>query len=285
MATNAPAPVNPELVIRKLSESTTIFSCPFARGGLVPFGGRSTAIKLQDGNVWLIASHPLDPDTLTTLNNLGPTKFIVSPDREHNIFLQQYINAYPEAQVFVPLGVKENWQKKGQTSLINRITFTFGQGKGDPFPALTNGEILSADFGKAHGNEDVSRFMSISELEPHAETRFFSRGMQIAFLHVPSKTLIQADLLFNLPPDEQYSKSSKKSTAFLASNLLRPGTTGHKRLAWYLMGKDKKVMAQQAKVISAWDFDRMIPCHGNVMESGAKAAWNSTYDWYINGKK
>ncbi|KDE08603.1 hypothetical protein MVLG_01065 [Microbotryum lychnidis-dioicae p1A1 Lamole] len=261
MATNAPAPVNPELVIRKLSESTTIFSCPFARGGLVPFGGRSTAIKLQDGNVWLVASHPLDPDTLTTLNNLGPTKFIISPDREHNIFLKQYIDAYPEAQVFVPLGVKENWQKKGENSLINRITFTFGQGKGDPFPALTNGEILSADFGKAHANEDV------------------------AFLHVPTKTLIQADLLFNLPPDEQYSKSTKKSTAFLATNLLRPGTIGHKRLVWYLMGKDKKVMTEQAKVVSAWDFDRMIPCHGNVMESGAKAAWNSTYNWYINGKK
>jgi hypothetical protein len=76
--------------------------------GVVPFGGRSvsagranglmfirgrfvqadlshrfrpfpaqTAVKLQDGSVWLAASHPLTPSTLQTLSELGPIKHIV----------------------------------------------------------------------------------------------------------------------------------------------------------------------------------------------------------------
>jgi len=47
---------------------------PFARIGLMTFGGRSTAIKMKDGGVWLLASTPLDEETKTTLNNLGPVR-------------------------------------------------------------------------------------------------------------------------------------------------------------------------------------------------------------------
>lgn len=32
-----------------------------------------------------------------------------------------------------------------------------------------------------------------------------------------------------------------------------------------------------SKLVAAWDFDRMIPCHGDVMETGAKKAWTDTY--------
>jgi hypothetical protein len=44
-------------------------------------------------------------------------------------------------------------------------------------------------------------------------------------------------------------------------------------------------MSKNAKLVSAWDFDRIIPCHGDVITAGAKEAWNSTYEWHINGKK
>lgn len=47
---------------------------PFARFGLFPVGGRSTAIQLQAGGVWILASTPLDAETKTTLDKLGPVK-------------------------------------------------------------------------------------------------------------------------------------------------------------------------------------------------------------------
>lgn len=82
MSTNAPAPVNPALVvrlfglgrspvaasgvrgkhlcgwltrvftqIRKIGPGITIFSVPFARGGVIPFGGRSVGRLVAWGSV------------------------------------------------------------------------------------------------------------------------------------------------------------------------------------------------------------------------------------------
>ena len=47
---------------------------PFTRFGILPLGGRSTAIKLSSGDVWVLASTPLDEPTKTKLDELGPVK-------------------------------------------------------------------------------------------------------------------------------------------------------------------------------------------------------------------
>lgn len=47
---------------------------PFSRFGYIPFGGRSTAIKLSDGGVWVLASTPLEAETKTEIDKLGPVK-------------------------------------------------------------------------------------------------------------------------------------------------------------------------------------------------------------------
>ena len=50
-------------------------SRPFARFGVWPVGGRSTAIKLRSGGVWVLASTPLDAETKAKLQELGPVKY------------------------------------------------------------------------------------------------------------------------------------------------------------------------------------------------------------------
>lgn len=47
---------------------------PFARFGVIPFGGRSTAIRLPSGGVWVLASTPLGAQTKAKLDELGPVK-------------------------------------------------------------------------------------------------------------------------------------------------------------------------------------------------------------------
>ncbi|KAK4046668.1 hypothetical protein OIO90_006480 [Microbotryomycetes sp. JL221] len=259
---NAPAPENPELVIRKLSDKITIFSAPFARFGLIPIGGRSTAIKLDDGSLWIVASTALTPSTLSTLQEMstgGPgVRHLIAIDREHNMFVPQYAKAFPDAKLYVPTGVKENWDKAGgdKKQLSDKVAFVFGQGQGDPFDSVTNGEIKSIDFGKSHGNEDI------------------------AFLHTPTKTLIQADLMFNLPPTEQYSKSSKRSWFPLLSSQFTADGAGHKRLL-NMIAKDKTEYSKCAKAVSAWDFDAIIPCHGEVITTGGKGIWNNLYAKFL----
>lgn len=65
-------------VVRSVTDSIATFSRPFARGGVVPIGGRSTAVKLRGpdgkGGVWLLASTPLDDDTRKKLEEMGSVK-------------------------------------------------------------------------------------------------------------------------------------------------------------------------------------------------------------------
>lgn len=67
---------------------------PFTRLGILPFGGRSTAVKLADGGVWLIASTPLTDATKKRLAELGEVKYIVGPDVVHNLFLRQFFSFF-----------------------------------------------------------------------------------------------------------------------------------------------------------------------------------------------
>jgi hypothetical protein len=47
---------------------------PFTRFYILPFGGRSTAVRLSTGDVWVLASTPLTPDTKVAIDKLGPVK-------------------------------------------------------------------------------------------------------------------------------------------------------------------------------------------------------------------
>lgn len=51
---------------------------PFARLGIFPMGGRSTAIKLRQGGVWVLASTPLTQDTRNKIDELGEVKWASS---------------------------------------------------------------------------------------------------------------------------------------------------------------------------------------------------------------
>jgi hypothetical protein len=63
-----------ETVIRAINSSITIFSVPFSRFGILPIGGRSTAIKLKNDEVFVLASSPADKETIDTINAMGTVK-------------------------------------------------------------------------------------------------------------------------------------------------------------------------------------------------------------------
>ncbi|KAI0945704.1 hypothetical protein AcW1_001863 [Taiwanofungus camphoratus] len=102
----------------------------------------------------------------------------------------------------------------------------------------------------------------------------------VAFLHKASRTLIVADLIFSLPGTEQYSKSSQSANRpFFAPNF-EPFSSMHKEFT-VGSGIDKEAMRRDAHTVAQWDFDRIIPCHGDVIETGGKEAWLSAYGAYF----
>jgi len=107
---------------------------------------------------------------------------------------------------------------------------------------------------------------------------FFSgfKNKDVAFFHPESKTLIQADLLFNLPGYEQYSKSKKP-----VFGSLKPSSWVHQKLISSLV-VDKVAMKHHATTVANWDFKRVIPCHGDVIEEDGNKAWREAYKAFID---
>ncbi|KZS97447.1 hypothetical protein SISNIDRAFT_450259 [Sistotremastrum niveocremeum HHB9708] len=231
-----------DIVIREVTSNIWTFSRPFARFGLVPIGGRSTAIKLKGGEVWVICSTPLSEETKTAVNNLGPVKYLVAPNIVHNIFLTEWKGQYPEASVIGVAGLPK--KKPGL-----KFDGVYGESPSDTLFGYES-EIKACYF-PGHANHDT------------------------AFFHVESRTLLEADLLLNLPAKEQYSKSKTSSKVPLFGTL-NPFDGIHKRFVNQL-GKDKNAMKRDSTTVAGWDFDRIIPCHGDVIETDGKKAWETLY--------
>lgn len=66
---------------------------PFSRFGIMPIGGRSTAIKLSNGDVWVMASTPLDEPTKETLASMGTVKYIIGADSVHHLYLGTFCSS------------------------------------------------------------------------------------------------------------------------------------------------------------------------------------------------
>jgi len=44
---------------------------------------------------------------------------------------------------------------------------------------------------------------------------------------------------------------------------------------------DAVAMNRDAKTVASWDFHRIIPCHGDVIEVDGKKVWQAAYGMYL----
>jgi hypothetical protein len=196
----------------------------------------------------------------------GQVKYITALDYEHHIFLGEWHSAFPDAKV---LGV-------------------------DGLPAKRT----------AQKNEDVPFFLEFTaenaaeaEIDPEFDTDFEHEyigshpNKELVFFYKPDRTLIEADLMFNLPATEQYSRSGISPTQGFLTKLFSgiQGTAGsalwQKRIIWYLASKqDRPAFNRSIQNIDRWNFDRIIPCHGDVIESEGKGIFRKVFEWHLQGQ-
>jgi len=237
-----------DIVIREVTPNVWTFSRPFSRFyGLFPMGGRSTAVKLRDGGVWVIASTPLSKETKEAVDALGPVSYLLAADLDHHLFLSEWKAAYPDAKMIGIEGLPE--KKQAESWKFDEI---YTQGADNIFGFE---EDITACYFSGFSKKDV------------------------AWLHVSSQTLIVADLIFNLPAIEQYSKSKARSKIPFIGKF-SPKDDFHKNFVWG-EGKDKDAMRRDAKTVSGWEFERIIPCHGDVIETDGNAIWKTVYSKYL----
>ncbi len=81
-----------------------------ADGPTVPFFGfpyptRMVLVQLGDGNLWVWSPIALDPELKRAVDAIGPVRHIVSPNKIHHLFLKEWSEAWPDAQLHAPPGL------------------------------------------------------------------------------------------------------------------------------------------------------------------------------------
>jgi hypothetical protein len=97
---------------------------------------------------------------------------------------------------------------------------------------------------------------------------------EVTFFHRASRTLILCDLAFNFGP-------SAPLTTRLWMRLIRSyGRFGPSKLDPLLI-RDRDAARESLERILAWDFDRVVVAHGDVLESGGREALRDGYAWLL----
>ena len=198
------------------------------------------------------------------VRDMGEVKYITALDQEHHIFLDPWHEAYPNAKLIGPDTLHPKREK---------------QGMGLPFAHLfKKAEPMNID-------PDFDREFEYEYVDAHA-------NKELVFCHKPTRTLIEADLLFNLPATEQMSKTGESARSGLLTQLMNSINTTQgtaiwqKRFLWYALSSgDRTGFNKSMAKIDKWDFDRLIPCHGDVIDTGAKGIFGKIMEWHLAAAK
>ncbi|PRP80823.1 hypothetical protein PROFUN_11238 [Planoprotostelium fungivorum] len=260
-----PISLDQQTVIRQIDPQLHVFAQPFNR--FAPFGWRHfckvgirmTAVVLnEDKDILLLYPIPLVPSIAEKLRSIGNVKYIHA-DLGHYMSVGDYVTEYPKATLICPPGLMEKLNRKG-------IKFT-------------------SAFQHADNLDPPERFLEgLDSLETRVLRGFIT--YPTAWYHKPSRTLIQSDLMMNMPCDEQYSRTGESTERGPITRTFNqkanPYNIWHKIMIWYAAGFQVKTMREDAIHISKWNFERVIPSHGDLMMNGGTDAWKELYRWYID---
>jgi glyoxylase-like metal-dependent hydrolase (beta-lactamase superfamily II) len=201
---------------------------------------RMTALRLQDGGLLVYSPIRLDDATATALGALGPVRHVIAPNLLHHLWARPFLERFPQARLWAPPGLAS---KRPDLPIAGELDGATPS----PFgPEVTAIRLEGAP--------------KLNELVLH---------------HAPSRSLLCADLLFNVrrPP-----------TLVTSAVLTLMGTRGKLALsrAWRSLAKDRAALAASARRVLALDFTRVLPGHGDVAEDAHDAA-EAALGWMLAG--
>jgi len=150
-------------MINQLAPNLWTVNLPHRFFGL-EFGVRMTIVRLQDGGLWLHSPVSLSSKLKQELDHLEPVKYLVAPNCFHHVFLGDYIQAYPQAELYGVPGLAE---KRKDLSFKGTLDSTKNSGWDNDLQQ----QLI----------EGIPQFN------------------EVVFYHADSKSLISCDLLLNIP--------------------------------------------------------------------------------------
>jgi hypothetical protein len=206
-----------------------------------PLALRMTIVKLVNGQLWVHSPTPISDELVEEIARLGEVGYIVSASNGHNLYLREWIDAFPGAETVVSGGIpKKLGLKDGYT-------------------------VLGPGF-KNIWSEDL-------DWEYMAGVEFFNESV---FLHRKSKSLIVTDLIQNYQNAKPtfVQKYILGPIGFKEICIAPPLKLG-------LFYKDRTAFQASAARIKHWVFYRIIVTLGDVFEQTPMEWFDRLYRRHI----
>lgn len=219
-----------------------------AEGDIVDFYGfpcstRMVIAQLPNGGLWVWSPVRLNDDLREAVAALGTPTHLVSPNRLHHLYLEDWKAAWPSAKLWGPASTIK---KRGDLSFEAPLEH-------EP-PTDWEGELDQAWF---HGS------------------LLFD---EVVFFHKPSRTVIFADLTVNFSQDflEAHWSWWKRIIARLWGIVEGYGYAPLEfRLTWF----NRKPAGQAMKKVLAWQPDRVLMAHGELVDEAPETFLKSAFAW------
>lgn len=207
-------------------------------------GRRMTVIRLAAGALLVHSPGSLSVQMRGELAKLGDVRFVLPASILHgHLYMEQYRDAYPQARLFGVPGLERK-----------RPDLRFDGMLGDAPEPEWGGDL---DQKRFEGHRVAGRVLNEVEL-----------------FHRKTRTLITGDLCFNIG-----------SRWPLRTRLLAWGPRMRPRLgptvAFRLGIRDRKAARRSVERILEWDFNRVLPGHGEIVETGGKDKFKRDFAWLL----
>lgn len=202
----------------------------------VETGSRMTVVRLADGALFVHSPLGLDAALKAEIDALGPVKAVVAPSLFHHLSVRDWQEAYPQAVY----GCCPGLEKKRADLRWDRVL-------GDAPAPEWSGEL--------------------------DQVHFAARALEseVVFHHRASRTMICADLVFNL---SAHPDRLTRIAAFLLGNR-RPGATWLERF----MIRDRAGAREQIGRMLAWKPGRILLAHGPCIDADGEEVLRRAYAW------
>lgn len=216
----------------------------------VRFGGmdlsaRTTFVRLRDGRLFVHSPCPITPALREQVDAHGRVGYVVAPGNYHTLHAASWQQAYPDSELWVCPGAERKCRSVDRLHVLT-----------DEPPAAWREEL---DQVVVHG----SRWMR--------EVIFFDR---------PSRTLIVTDVIENYGDHSQHVPRQLRFWWSLFRMWNRPSPAPEYKFGW----RDKSAARASLTRVLAWDFERIVLAHGELIERDAHAqaelAWRAVMRAY-----
>jgi Domain of unknown function (DUF4336) len=215
-----------------------------AEGPVVPFYGfpyptRMAAIRLSDGGLFVWSPVALSPALRREIDQLGPVRHLVSPNRLHHLFLGEWKAAYPDARLYAPPGLRRKCKD---------LAF----------------DAELADRPEPGWAADIDQVMMRGSL---AMT-------EVVFFHRASRTALFADLIENFRPD--WFKGWRGLVARL-DGIVAPNPGAPRE--WRASFVGRRAAQAALERIFAWPIERVLIAHGEPAATDGAAFVRHAFAW------